>query len=364
MIPVTKPFLPPLDDLDPYLKRIWDTKILSNNGPLHDELEQALASYLGTPHVSLFANATTALVIAQKALGLSGEIITTPYTFVATANSIVWASNKPIFVDIHPECLTLLPRAVEAAITENTAAIMPVHCYGSTCDTGQLEKIAKKNGLKLIYDACHSFGVSDNGGSVLRYGDVSVVSFHATKVFNTFEGAALISSDRTTKELIDRLKNFGFVDETSVEVSGINGKMSEFGAALGLAQLKHFSTVITERRLRYERYQENLEHTTGIKIFCPARQTSHNYCYLPILVGSDYKLSRDSLFENLRDNGIGCRRYFYPLVTDFEAYSHMDLSSENEFPNASAAAQAIICLPLYPDLEFELIDRICRLIAR
>ena len=363
MIPVTKPFLPPLSDVLPFLERIWDSKILSNNGPIHQELEQALAEFLGLEHVSLFCNATVALIAAQQALGIQGEVITTPYTFVATAHSIHWMGNSPVFADIDPVSLTLDPGAVESAITESTSAIMPLHCYGNTCATDELKTIADRYGLKIIYDACHSFGVSDSGGSVLRHGDISVVSFHATKVFNTFEGGLLVSSSAELKEKVDNLKNFGFLDETIVVEAGINGKMSEFNAAVGLAQLKYSSEIFTKRGAIDATYRKRLSQVRGLRCLEPVGQVTKNYAYFPIFVGEDYSLSRDALYQALRDKGIYCRRYFYPLVSEFEMYRDIPSGRTEGLPIAAKISRSVICLPLFPDLHLEEVHSICDIIV-
>jgi len=244
---VTRPFLPPLEELLPYLEQIWANRQLTNGGPFHQQLEQALCEYLGVEHISLFANGTLALVTALQAMRITGEVITTPYSFVATAHSLLWNGIRPVFVDIDPETLNLDPTKIEAAITPQTTAILPVHVYGRPCDTKKIQAIADTYGLKVIYDAAHAFAVEDEGGSIMRHGDLSILSFHATKVFTTFEGGAIVSSDEKTKKRIDYLKNFGFADEVTVVAPGINGKMNEFQAAVGLAQLKHIDNALAER---------------------------------------------------------------------------------------------------------------------
>ena len=362
MIPVTKPVLPPLADLLPYLERIWDTRILSNNGPLHQELEFALSELLGIEHISLFSNATLALMVAQNVLGVTGEVITTPYTFVATANSIIWMNNTPVFVDIDSESLTLDPVRVEEAITDKTAAVMPVHCYGSTADTERFACLAERYGIKIIYDACHSFGVSDDGGSVLRHGDISVASLHATKVFNTCEGGILVSPSAEIKSQVDKLKNFGFVDEVTVSDIGINGKMSEVHAAIGLAQIPHFSTALRDREQIYHLYRTLLADTGGIELFEPSRQRVHNYAYFPIFVKNSRGLERDRLYEELKANAVFARRYFYPLVPSFECYRARNLGYEASFPVAEKAASEVICLPIYPGLSEQSIHKICAIV--
>lgn len=364
MINVTKPFLPPLEELTPYLEKIWERGILSNSGPFHQQLERELEVFLGVNHVSLFCNATIALITAQQALGLRGEIITTPYSFVATTHAIRWMSNQPVFVDIEQDSLCLSPDLIEQVITDRTVAIMPLHCYGNTCDTDRIQNIADAYDLRVIYDACHSFGVEDQGGSALRYGDISVVSFHATKVFNTFEGGLLITQCPELKAKVDHLKNFGFVDETVVIESGINGKMSEFNAAVGLTQLPHFNDIKNLRAILDETYRENLKHVTGIRCLEPVRQLERNYAYFPIFVEEDYGISRDNLYDKLRENNIFGRRYFYPLIPEFEMYSDIDSGALERLPNAISASRAVICLPLYPQLRREDVHRICDLIVR
>jgi len=263
---VTQPFLPPLEEFMPYLEEIWQEKWLTNNGSFHRQLESKLADYLGVEHLSLFANGTLALITALQALRITGEVITTPYTFVATAHSLLWNKNKPVFVDIDPETLNIDPDKVEAAITPQTSAILAVHVYGTPCDTEKLQQIADVYGLKLIYDAAHAFGVTHNDQSVLNYGDLSILSFHATKVFNTFEGGAIICNDEKTKKRIDYLKNFGFADEVTVMAAGINGKMNEFQAALGVLQLDYIDQCIAARREITTRYREALTELEGIRL--------------------------------------------------------------------------------------------------
>ena len=363
MTNVTKPYLPPLNELLPYLERIWDSGILSNSGPFHAELEKELEHLLGVGHVSLFCNATVALITAQQALGLKGQIITTPYSFVATTHAIRWMGNEPVFIDVEPDSLCLDPRLIESAITENTVAIMPLHCYGNTCHTEQIAEIAGRHGLKVIYDACHSFGVTDHQGSVLKHGDVSVVSFHATKVFNTFEGGLLVTQSLETKQKVDHLKNFGFVDETVVIESGINGKMSEFNAAVGLAQLPHFTEVISRRAKLDAQYRELLSGINGIRCLTPVRQTTRNYAYFPIFVEPGYEISRDELYEKLRANGVFGRRYFYPLIPEFDMYKDVPSGATTSLPTALRASRQVICLPLYPDLSEDQVSLICAVIA-
>ncbi|MDQ2947231.1 MAG: DegT/DnrJ/EryC1/StrS family aminotransferase, partial [Acidobacteriota bacterium] len=350
---VTKPALPPLEEFLPYLQEIWQSRILTNGGPFHQRLEETLAQYLGIKHLSLFTNGTLALVTALQVLRITGEVITTPYSFVATAHSLLWNGIKPIFVDIDPESLNLSPEKVEAAITPQTTAIMPVHCYGNPCDVAGIEKIADAYGLRVIYDAAHAFGVRSPERSVLGWGDLSVLSFHATKVFNTFEGGAIISPDLKTKQRIDHLKNFGFVDEVTVVAAGINGKMSEFNAALGLLQLKGVAAAIAMRQAVHQCYCEGLDSIKGIQRVDPKSEFCKNYAYFPILIGPEYGLSRDGLFDKLRSQGIYARRYFFPLISEFPMYRGLTSAGRSNLPVAYNAAARVICLPIYPDLAFE-----------
>lgn len=347
---VTQPYLPPLDEFLPYLQEIWDNKILTNGGPYHEKLEKALCDYLGVKHISLFTNGTIALVTALQALRITGEVITTPYSFVATAHSLLWNGIKPVFADVDPNTLNLDPAKIEAAITPQTTAIMPVHCYGHPCDVDAIQKIADNYNLKVIYDAAHAFGVKCHCGSVLNHGDLSVLSFHATKVFNTFEGGAIISPDAKTKQRIDHLKNFGFVDEVTVVAPGINGKMSEINAAFGMLQLQHIATALTKRKSIDAMYRQALRHVPGIHCLQDTGEHVANHAYFPILVDADYPLSRDALYQKLKDNNIYARRYFYPLISDFPMYRGIPSAHRENLPVATAAAQKVLCLPIYPTL--------------
>ena len=360
---VTQPHLPPLAEFMPYLEEIWNNKILTNGGPFHRQLEAALCEYLGVDHLALFSNGTLALVTALQALRVTGEVITTPYSFVATAHSLLWNGIKPVFVDIDPATLNLDPAKIEAAITPQTTAIMPVHCYGHPCDVEAIQKIADNYNLKVIYDAAHAFGVQDLGGSVLRHGDLSVLSFHATKVFNTFEGGAIICPDAKTKLRIDQLKNFGFVDETTVVAPGINGKMSEINAAFGMLQLQHMDHVLARRKEIDQLYRLLLKDVKGIRCLDDAGESVANYSYFPILVEADYPLGRDALYKKLQEHGIFARRYFYPLITDFPMYRGLPSAHRENLPIASAAALKVMCLPIYPNLELQDQQRIVELIA-
>lgn len=360
---VTQPYLPPLEEFYPYLKEIWDSKILTNGGPFHQQLEQRLCEYLGVEHIALFTNATIALVTALQALRITGEVITTPYSFVATAHSLLWNGIKPVFVDIDPNTLNLDPAKIEAAITPQTTAIMPVHVYGHPCDVKAIQDIADTYNLKVIYDAAHAFGVEDEGGSVLRHGDLSVLSFHATKVFNTFEGGAIICPDAKTKTRIDHLKNFGFVNETTVIAPGINGKMSEFSSALGLAQLQHVDQAIALRHAIASSYRTALKEKKGIHLFADILNVRLNYSYFPILVNGEFPISRDELFDLLRRQGIYARRYFYPLISDYPMYRSLPSAQPHNLPNGQNIAKQILCLPIYPDLQNCELKRIIEAIA-
>lgn len=360
---VTQPFLPPLEEFIPYLQQIWESKLLTNCGPFHHQLEKALCEYLGVEHIALFTNGTLALVTALQSLRITGEVITTPYSFVATSHSLLWNGIKPVFVDIDPITLNLDPAKIEAAITPQTTAIMPVHCYGHPCDVEAIQKIADNYNLKIVYDAAHAFGVQDMQGSILRHGDLSVLSFHATKVFNTFEGGAIICHDAKTKQRIDHLKNFGFVDEVTVVAPGINGKMSEINAALGLLQLKSIDFALQKRKCIDTRYREAFAGVKGIHCLAAAGEKSANYAYFPILVQPDYAFSRDALYQELQDNGIYARRYFYPLISDFPMYRGMPSAAHENLPVARKVAEQVICLPIYPALESETVDKIIQLIT-
>ena len=364
-ITVTQPDLPPLEEFLPYLQAIWDSKVLTNGGPFHKQLEAELAAYLGVKHISLFANATIGLVTALQALRISGEVITTPYSFVATAHSLLWNGIKPVFVDIDPDTFNIDPAKIEAAITPQTTAIMPLHCYGRPCDVEAIQRIADNYNLKVIYDAAHAFGVRHQGASVLQHGDLSVLSFHATKVFNTFEGGAIISPDARTKQHIDHLKNFGFVNETTVVAAGINGKMSEFNAALGLLQLQHVGKAIARRREIDALYRTLLADLPGITLPSPtpdSDESQANHSYFPILVEPEHPVSRDALYQRMKDAGIHGRRYFYPLISEFPMYRGLPSAQPGLLPVAKAVSAKVICLPLYPSLTDEEVHQIADLI--
>lgn len=347
---VTRPHLPPLEEFTSYLEKIWENRILTNGGPFHEEFEKALCEYLGVEHLALFSNGTLALVTALQALRITGEVITTPYSFVATSHSLLWHGIKPVFVDIDPSTLNLDARKIEAAITPHTTAIMPVHCYGHPCNVDEIQEIADNYNLKVIYDAAHAFGVQDEGGSILRHGDLSVLSFHATKVFNTFEGGAIVCPDAKTKLRIDRLKNFGFVDEVTVVAPGINGKMSEINAAFGLLQLQYIDGALARRKNIDARYREALNDVPGIRCIKDSGERSINYAYFPIMVEDDYRFDRDDLYHRLKSKNIYARRYFYPLISSFPMYRGMVSAKSDNLPVATVMAEKVLCLPIYPDL--------------
>jgi dTDP-4-amino-4,6-dideoxygalactose transaminase len=360
---VTQPFLPPLEDFQQYLDQIWKSKWLTNGGPFHQELEKKLADYLGVEHLALFANGTLALVTALQTLRITGEVITTPFSFVATSHSLLWNGIKPVFVDIHPETFNLDPEKIEAAITPHTTAIMPVHVYGKPCDVEKIQKIADIYGLRVIYDAAHAFAVNYKGESLLKHGDLSTLSFHATKVFNTFEGGAIVCPDAKIKSRIDDLKNFGYNGEVTVVAPGINAKMNELQAAFGLLQLKYIDKAIDRRREIDAQYRERLSHITGIS--CPPlpEHTIYNYAYFPILIEKEYPLSRDELNDKLRQHGIFPRRYFYPLISEFPMYRGMPSAAQANLPVAKEMACKVLCLPIYPALEDESVARIISIIG-
>ena len=360
---VTQPFLPPLEEFIPYLEKIWSSKILTNGGPFHQQLETTLCEYLGVDHAALFTNGTIALITALQALRITGEVITTPYSFVATSHSLLWNGIKPVFVDIDPETLNLDPSKIEAAITPQTTAIMPVHCYGHPCDVSAIQRIADIYNLRVIYDAAHAFGVANDEGSILKHGDLSVLSFHATKVFNTFEGGAIVCPDLKTKLRIDQLKNFGHAGELTVVAPGINGKMSEFNAALGLLQLQHIDAALAQRKAIDATYRERLNGIKGIRCLPDPRERAPNYAYFPILVEGNYPLSRDALNQALKDHGIHPRRYFYPLISDFPMYRGLPSANRENLPVATATAKKVLCLPIYPGLALETVQEVVGLIA-
>ncbi|MFT5444886.1 MAG: dTDP-4-amino-4,6-dideoxygalactose transaminase [Gammaproteobacteria bacterium] len=347
----------------PYLEQIWDGRVLANVGPFHDRFEQALCGHLGVKHIRLFANGTMALVTALQTLSITGEVITTPYSFVATSHSLLWNDIKPVFADIDAGTLNLDPAKIEAAITPCTTAIMPVHCYGHPCDVEAIQAIADNDNLRVIYDAAHALGVQREDGSLLNHGDMSVLSFHATKVFNTFEGGAIICPDAKTKAYIDRLKNFGHVGEVTVLAPGINGKMNEFSAALGLLQLKYIDDAIASRKRIDAAYRTQLAGVPGIHCLENAGEKIANCAYFPILVQASYAISRDELDDRLKATGIHPRRCLYPLISDFPMYRGLPSAGKMNLPNATAAAQQILCLPIYPDLDLSVVEEITQFIT-
>lgn len=349
-VPVTQPFLPELSEFVGYLEKIWDNRWLTNNGPFHQELEAKLAEYLGVKYVSLFNNATIALITSLQAMRIRGEVITTPYSFVATSHSIMWNGLEPVFVDIDPTTFNIDPAKIEAAITPRTTAIMPVHCYSNPCDVEAIQKIADNYGLKVIYDAAHAFGVNYKGRSLLNWGDLSILSFHATKVFNTFEGGAIISPDAKTKQHIDRLKNFGIANELTITATGINGKMNEINAAFGLVQLKHIDDAMAQRQAVDFRYRSELADVTGITLYQHDINANSNFSYFPILVEPEYSLSRDELYEKLKENNILSRRYFYPLISNMPMYRGLPSADTARLPHANAISEKVLCLPIFNEL--------------
>lgn len=361
---VTQPYLPPLEEFIPYLEEIWNSKILTNNGPYHQRFEKALARHLGIEHVSLFANGTLALVTALQEMRITGEVITTPYSFVATTHALDWNGIKPVFVDIDPTTCNIDSSKIEAAITSETKAILAVHCYGNPCAVEEIQNIADTYGLKVIYDAAHAFGVKYKQRSLLEHGDFAILSFHATKVFNTFEGGALICRDQKTKQRIDYLKNFGFANEVTVMAPGINGKMNEFGAALGLLQLEHIDQAIDARRRVCERYREQLANLDSISIWPDLPDTVSNYAYFPVRIGADHPLSRDDVYAALIDVGVYARRYFYPLISDFPMYRDLPSSSTTNLPEATQLSEEILCLPIYPHLAPADQDRVIEILRQ
>lgn len=362
---VTQPFLPPLEEFQEYLKDIWESKQLTNGGKYHQLLEKALCDYLGVKYISLFSNGTLALVTALQVLRISGEVITTPFSFVATTHSLWWNNIQPVFVDIEPETFTLDPEKIEAAITPKTTAILPVHVYGNPCKLEEIQHIADTYGLKLIYDAAHTFGVKIGGTSIANFGDLSVLSFHATKVFNTFEGGAIVCHDEKTKKRIDYLKNFGFAGETTVIEPGINAKMNEFQAALGLLQLKYIDKAIEKRRQLVIAYRNNLKNISGITVLDDINNVHHNYAYFPILIDKEkYGKSRDDVYEGLKKHNIYTRRYFYPLISQFPTYRGLESARQGLMPVAEKVAEDVLCLPIYPDLEMDDILRIIDVVMK
>lgn len=361
MITVTSPLLPPLEELIPYLEDIWDRKWITNNGHYHHLLEEALAKYLDVPFLSLFTNGTLPLMTALQALRITGEVITTPYSFVATSHALWWNDIKPVFVDVDPKTGNMDPERIEAAITSKTTAILPVHVYGKPCDHARIQEIADRYGLKIIYDAAHAFGVKVNGESLLQWGDMATLSFHATKTYNTIEGGALICRDAETKSRIDHLKNFGFTDEVTVVAPGINGKLDEVRAAYGLLGLKYVDQAIEKRSEVAKYYRTHLKEVSGITFFEDMPNVRHNYSYFPIFVDAQsYGQTRDQLYMRMKAKGILGRRYFYPLISDFNTYKGLPSASVNNLPNAHHMANSVICLPMHHELSNDDIESIIK----
>ena len=365
IITVTSPLLPNLDEFTDSLKEIWESKWITNNGQFHQKLEAALAEYLKVPYVSLFTNGTLPLLTALQALRITGEVITTPYSFVATTHALWWNGIKPVFVDIDPSTGNIDPQKIEAAITPRTTAILPVHVYGKPCDTEAIQAIADKYGLKVIYDAAHAFGVEVNGESLLNAGDMSTLSFHATKVFNTIEGGAMVMHDEKTKQRIDYLKNFGFANEVEVVGPGINSKMDEIRSAYGLLNLKQVDAAIAARQKVAVAYREALRNVDGISFWDDMPGVRHNYSYFPIFVDAEkYGMTRDELYMKMKDQGVWGRRYFYPLISEFSTYRGLESSRPENLPNAHMMADTVICLPMHHALTEEEIDKIIMVISK
>lgn len=359
LITVTSPLLPSLDDFNLLLKEIWDSKWITNNGSFHKQLEKELAAYLKVPYLSLFTNGTLPLITALQALRITGEVITTPYSFVATTHSLWWNGIKPVFVDIDPSTGNIDPDKIEVAITPKTTAIMPVHVYGKPCDTKRIQEIADKYGLKVIYDAAHAFGVEVNGESILNAGDMSTLSFHATKVYNTIEGGALVMHDEQTKKRIDYLKNFGFAGETTVVAPGINSKMDEVRAAYGLLNLRQVDAAIEARHQVAIRYREALRNVEGITFFDDMPGVRHNYSYFPIFIDAEkYGMTRDELYFKMKEQNVLGRRYFYPLISTFTTYRGLPSAAPENLPQAQKMADSVICLPMHHALAEEDVRRI------
>lgn len=360
---VTRPYLPPLSELQPLLEQIWERRILTNNGPFHVELEQKLGALFGAEHVSLMTNGMVALSAAIDAAGIEGEVITTPYSFVATTHAVKMGRLEPVFVDIRAHDLNIDPEKIEAAITPRTSAIVAVHVYGNPCDVEAIQDIAARHKLKVIYDAAHAFGVRLRGRSLLSYGDFATLSFHATKAFNTFEGGAVIAASTEGKAAVDSLRNFGIADEVNIPALGGNGKMSEFNAALGVLQLKHFEHVRSERRRVDSRYRDRLDRIAGLECLSIPNGVEPNYSYFPVLVRPEFRRTRDELYNDLKTKGIYSRRYFYPLLSALPMYSDAPSAHLANLPIASQAANQILCLPIYPELSEPDQNRILEAIA-
>lgn len=358
-ITVTTPLLPPLEEFNELLKEIWESKWITNNGRFHRQLEKELAAYLKVPYISLFTNGTLPLITALQALRITGEVITTPYSFVATTHALWWNGIKPVFVDVDPKTCNLDPSRIEAAITPQTTAIMPVHCYGTPCDTKAIQEIADKYGLKVIYDAAHAFGVEINGESILNAGDMSTLSFHATKVYDTIEGGAMVMHDEKTKQRIDYLKNFGFAGEITVVAPGINSKMDEVRAAFGLLNLKQVDNAIARRKEAADAYRNSLKDVEGIRFLEVIPEVRANNSYFPIFIDAEkFGRTRDELYADLKAHDILGRRYFYPLISDFSTYRGLPSATKENLPVATRLADTVLCLPMHHDLSQEDLERI------
>ncbi len=364
-ITVTSPLLPSLEEFNEMLKQIWASKWITNNGQFHKQLEKELAEYLKVPYISLFTNGTLPLITALQALRITGEVITTPYSFVATTHSLWWNGIKPVFVDVDPSNCGLDPTKIEAAITPKTTAIMPVHCYGKPCDTKAIQEIADKYGLKVIYDAAHAFGVEVDGESILNAGDMSTLSFHATKVYNTIEGGALVCHDEKTKQRIDYLKNFGFANETTVVAPGINSKMDEMRAAYGILNLRQVDAAIAARQKVATRYREALRDIEGVTFFDDMPGVRHNYSYFPIFIDAEkFGKTRDELYFEMKEANVLGRRYFYPLISEFSTYRRLPSATRENLPNAYKIADTVLCLPMHHELSDDDINRILKFFCK
>lgn len=362
VVPVTQPYLPPLDEFRPYLEQIWANRWVTNEGPFHHQLEKALCEHLGVEHLCLFSNGTLALITALQALNITGEVITTPFSFVATTHSIHWNGIKPVFVDIDPVSMNLDPAKIEAAITPQTRAIMPVHVYGNPCEVEAIGRIADTYGLRVIYDAAHAFGVKHDGRSVLSFGDMSVLSFHGTKIFHTFEGGAIVCRDAEMKRRIDRLKNFGIEDEVTVVAPGINGKMNEVQAAFGLLQLQHVDRAYQARARIDRRYRDAFAGVRGLTLHHITDNNTRNHAYFPVLVTPAFPISRDALYAEMRARQIAVRRYFYPLISEFPTYRGLPSAASENLPVANTISRQVLCLPVFPALEPDVQERIIEMV--
>lgn len=361
---VTRPYLPPLQEFVVELEKIWASRILTNAGPYHQQLESRLAEVFGVEHVSLFTNGTIALITALEAVGVTGEIITTPYSFVATSHAIVKCGCRPVFIDVDPQTLNLDPSRISDAVTPRTSAILPVHCYGQPCDVEGIAEIAGRFGLPVIYDAAHAFGVKLNEKSLLQFGELSVISFHATKVFNTFEGGAIICHDAAMKARIDRLRNFGFVDEMTVIDVGGNGKMSEMNAALGLLQLNYLAGALEARHRIDQIYRRRLALVPGVRCLGQGDEVGKNYAYFPVLIEDNFPIARDELYQRFRAVGVHARKYFHPLISSFPMYRDLPSAGEGRLPVAQDASSRVLCLPIFPDMSDDQVDEVVEVILR